>query len=144
MGVQTSGKGVGSGEGYGVSGLAGRAGTRGVVGAEGGSFELAPPRAEEGLTRETIMAEVRKHLDRIQRCYERALLQNNNLEGQVEYEWHINPNGRVESARVLRSTVSGGDALNNCVLGVFRSITFPRATNGQPSYPRMNVPFRKV
>ncbi len=143
-GIQTKGKGYGTGKGYGVQGLKGRAGSRGIAGAVQGNPKLLEVRRTEGLTHKQVMKEVNRHIAKIQGCYEKALLSAPSISGLVEYEWHITPKGRVKWAKVKRSEVSSGDVLNNCVVRVFKKMKFPVAQNGESTVPRIGFPFGRL
>jgi len=142
--VKTKGFGVGSGEGYGVQGLKGKAGARSVAGVVVGEPKLAQNAKYEGLTRAQVLAVVNKYLTEVQHCYERSLLMDPNLAGRMEFEWDISSSGSVSSVRVKRSTVNQGDALAECVKGVFTSMKFPSAKNGQTTTPVIGFPFGRL
>ncbi len=142
--VKTKGFGYGSGTGYGIQGLKGTAGTRGVEGAVVGQPKIAELTRQEGLSRSQVMAVVQKYLGEVQHCYERNLLSNPDLSGRMEFEWDISPIGKVTDVRVKRSTVNSGDGLGECVKGVFMSMAFPRATNGLITTPSIGFPFGKL
>lgn len=142
--VRTKGKGFGSGQGYGVQGIRGMSGKRQIAGAVIGSPKLMKVSSSEGLSRKQVMSIVKKHVGKIQQCYERALLKNSSLSGRVEYEWEITPRGKVSSVRVIRSKMAGGDSLNQCVFRVFKRMRFPRAKNGQATVPRIGFPFGQL
>ena len=122
-------------------GVAGNAGAREVKGQVVGRPEFGGARGPQGLTDKEVRAALNKHLGAIQQCYERSLLDNASLAGRVQYEWHISPSGSVTDARVKKSEVSGGDGLNECVIGVIRGISFPAAKNGQPTIVDIGFPF---
>ncbi|PIU01319.1 MAG: hypothetical protein COT74_02115 [Bdellovibrionales bacterium CG10_big_fil_rev_8_21_14_0_10_45_34] len=143
-GVKTKGLGVGSGAGYGMQGLSGKAGQRAVAGVVVGNPKLVSIGASEGLTRAQVMAVVKKYLGEVQGCYERSLLSNPDLAGRIEYEWEISPEGNVKSTRVKKSDISGADSLNGCVMGIFAKMKFPTAKNGQPTTPNIGFPFGRL
>jgi hypothetical protein len=97
--------------------------------------------ATQGLSNDVVMAVVNRFLPDIQRCYERALFDDSTLAGRIEYEWVIDPSGQVTSARVVSSQMARADSLNNCVLGVFKKMQFPKSTNGQPTIAKIGFPF---
>ena len=143
-GPKTKGLGYGLGQGYGVAGVKGASGNRAIAGAVVGNPQLMQIGASEGLTRNQVMDVVKRYLGKIQSCYERSLLSNPGLAGRIEYEWEISPSGQVVDARVRKAEVGGGDSLNNCVLAVFRSMTFPQAKNGQSTTPNIGFPFGRM
>jgi hypothetical protein len=49
-----------------------------------------------------------------------------------------------DHVRVRRSTVNNGDALGECVKGVFSSMKFPSAKNGMTTTPNIGFPFGRM
>lgn len=143
-GVKTKGKGFGTGTGYGVQGIKGRAGSRGVAGSVVGSPSLMKIKRTEGLNRKQVMDIVKNYLGEIQQCYERSLLTAPGIAGRVEYEWFITPKGRVKWSKVKKSEMRGGDALNSCVLAIFKKMKFPVAKNGESTRPNIGFPFGRL
>ncbi len=143
-GVKTTGKGFGTGTGYGVQGLQGRAGARGVQGSVIGTPSLMKLSGSEGLTQKEVMDVVKKYAGKIQQCYERALLAETGLAGRIEYQWSITPKGVVTDASVKRSDMKNADQLNECVLTVFKGMKFPPAKNGQGTTPSIGFPFGRM
>jgi hypothetical protein len=62
-------------------------------------------------------------------CYERALRQNNMLQGRIKIGLRIGPNGSVCSANVTSNEL-GDPGVASCVLQMFRSSTFPSPQGG--------------
>jgi hypothetical protein len=62
-------------------------------------------------------------------CYERALRQNNMLQGRIKIGLGIGPNGSVCSANVTSNEL-GDPGVASCVLQMFRSSTFPSPQGG--------------
>lgn len=122
----------------------GAAGKRKVVSGVLGTPKLEEPSIPQGITQDQVMSIVNKYLNDIHRCYERALMDDSNLAGRVEYEWNISPNGSVSSAKVKRSEMSNSDTLNKCVLAIFNKMKFPAAKNGQPTVANIGFPFGKL
>lgn len=143
--IKTQGKGSGRGSEYGTQGLKSGAGNR-QVGATVGtpSLKTSGSGRPEGLTRQQVMDVVQKHLAEIQRCYERNLLANPNLSGRMEFEWDIEPQGRVSSTRVKKSSVQNGENLGECVQQVIAKMKFPKAKNGQSTQPNIGFPFGRL
>ena len=142
-GVKTQGRGYGKGSGYGVQGLKGQAGSRGVAGVVN-QPKLLKVKSSEGLTKSQVMSEVQRHIGRIQSCYERALLSAPGISGRVEYQWYITPRGKVKWSKVKNSEISNGGALNSCVKKVFRKMKFPVAKNGEATVPSIGFPFGRI
>lgn len=139
--VSTKGAGVGDGSSYGVQGLKGSAGGQAQIGQVGrpdvGSFSKT-----EGLSTKEVMAVVNKHLGEIQACYEKALVSSSSLVGRVEFEWLISPTGKVGKVRVKKADLKGdGSKLTSCVMGVIRTMRFPKASNGESTSPSIGFPF---
>ena len=143
-GLKTKGKAYGTGTGYGVQGLKGSAGSRGIAAIFQGQPELLKVKQSEGLTKKQVMDELKRHVSKIQSCYERALLNSPGISGRVEYEWHITAKGRVKWSKVKRAEISNGDVLNNCVLRVIKKMRFPVAKNGEPTVPHIGFPFGRL
>ncbi len=142
--VKTKGLGYGTGTGYGIQGLKGTAGTRGVAGSVLGTPTLMQTGKEEGLSKSQVMDVVKRHMGEIQQCYERSLFQNPNLAGRVQYEWEIKSSGNVTWAKVSKSDIADGDNLNSCVREVFKKMKFPVAKNGQSTTPNIGLPFGRL
>lgn len=154
-GIQQSGGGLNDlgTQGFGLGAAAGKAGYAQTQGSATGKRAVAAgvvgrPSFKgidrtQGLSNDAVMAVVNKYLADIHRCYERALFNDPNISGRVEYEWNISPKGGVSSVIVKRSEVSNGDFLNSCVIGVFRKMQFPVAKNGQDTIANIGFPFGK-
>jgi pSer/pThr/pTyr-binding forkhead associated (FHA) protein len=142
--VKTKGFGYGTGTGYGMQGLKGTAGTRGVAGAVVGEPKLASMAKMEGLSREQVMSVLKQYMGEVQHCYERNLLANPDLAGRIDFEWDIAPSGKVTDVRVKRSTVNNGDGLVECVRKVFAGMPFPKAKNGMITTPTIGFPFGRI
>ncbi len=138
------GEGYGTGKGYGVQGLKGSSGGRQVAGTVVGAPRLFKSLKKDGLTQNQVMEVVERYLGDVQQCYEMALLSDPNLVGRLEYEWLIQPSGRVEHVRVVKSEMGAADQLNGCIKKVFSKMEFPRAQNGQTTEPRIGFPFGRL
>ena len=62
-------------------------------------------------------------------CYERALRQNNMLQGRLKIGLRIGPNGSVCSASVTSNEL-GDPGVASCVVQMFKSSTFPSPQGG--------------
>ncbi|MBA2538263.1 MAG: AgmX/PglI C-terminal domain-containing protein [Deltaproteobacteria bacterium] len=79
---------------------------------------------------------VKRHLAKIQYCYEKVLLAKPTLAGVIQTQFLINGNGMVVTA-----TATGMDKqVADCVAGVIKAIEFPHPTNGDESI-QINYPF---
>ena len=72
----------------------------------------------------------------IKYCYERQLIQNQNLAGKIVVEFTIAETGRVESARVIESTMNA-NVVEQCIVEKMKRLKFPRPKGGKVtvSYP---------
>jgi Ni,Fe-hydrogenase III large subunit len=127
-----------------MAGLSGKAGQRKIRGTVVGGATYSELTKNEGLTREQVMKVVEKHQAQIQMCYERALLQNPDIVGRAEFEWEIAPKGHVTQVKVKEATVRNGEVLLDCVKGVFASMKFPEAKNGESTTPTIGLPFGRL
>ena len=129
-----SGNDLGARGGYGGHALNGGGKVRGVV--------TQTPTANVGvqgsLSREEIGAVVAKHLAEIRRCYEKNLINDPSLNGKIQVEWTINPDGTVASVKTKFSSMKGGD-VSGCIGGSIRSWQFPRPKGN--GYVIVNYPF---
>ncbi len=142
--LRTKGGGVGTGAEYGTQGLKGSAGQRTVEASVVGQPKLVSGSKLEGLSREEVLKVVQKNSSEIQHCYEKSLLSQPDLSGRMEFEWDISAAGQVSNVKVKKSSVSNGDALGECVKGVFRTMIFPKARNGQSTSPTIGFPFGRL
>lgn len=86
----------------------------------------APTGAIGTLDRADIRRVVQRHLVPIRHCYERQLAVTPDLAGTVRARFTIGKDGRV-----LDASASGmGPAVDDCVAGVIRRITFPAPRGG--------------
>jgi hypothetical protein len=98
----------------------------------GAASENKAPTVKEGEAtvgdgdKETIRASLRQHLKEIEACYQKALVNEPNLEGTVNTSFVIDPQGVVASA-----TATGmSPEINDCVAGVIKTATFPAPKGG--------------
>ncbi len=87
-----------------------------------------------GPDKETIRRYIRRQLARIRYAYEKQLLVNPSLAGTVVVQFTISPDGVVLNAKAKGM----GQDLNDAIAEIFRSIEFPKTTNGgviAVSYP---------
>ncbi|HPI40797.1 MAG TPA: AgmX/PglI C-terminal domain-containing protein, partial [Pseudobdellovibrionaceae bacterium] len=129
--------------GYQKTGTTSAAGKRSIKGAVVGIPSFKPKRTNQGLSNDEVMKIVNKALPKIQQCYERELFSDATLAGRVEYEWEINPTGKVIDINVKSSEMGRGDKLNDCVMGVIKALNFPIAKNGQSTVASIGFPFGK-
>jgi hypothetical protein len=80
-----------------------------------------------GVDKDTIRRYIRRHLDRIRYAYEKQLLVNPSLAGTVVVQFTISPEGVVLNAKAKGL---GGHDLEGAIAEIFRSIEFPKTSNG--------------
>ncbi len=139
--IKTKGLSYGTEKNYEIQGLRGISGSRNIEGSVIGKPQVITINKNEGLTKEQVMAEVKKHIHQIARCYERALFTTPELSGRVEFEWNIQPNGRVEMVRISKSEMINGDSLYSCAASVIRQMKFPIAKNKKSTSASVGFPF---
>ena len=91
-----------------------------------------------GLTAAEILKVVKSKRSAIATCYERELQRSKGLGGKVVITWRINPEGRVEMAKV-RSTTMRNDKVQDCIVRVVQNLKFPEPRGGQVA--KVNFPF---
>lgn len=88
------------------------------------------------LSNEYLDSEIAKQQEQFQRCQNNALREQGEVKGQILVGLTISPDGKVDNARILASTLQD-DKLHSCLLQVFQRIKFKTFT-GAPivrSYP---------
>jgi hypothetical protein len=122
--IGTSGRGTGTGVGYGRGGM------------RGGSpspLRFGTPTVSGPLDKAIIRRIVRRHMIQIRYCYEKQLTKTPKLEGQVTATWTITVEGAVEHA-----TASGLHAeVDACIANRIKTWLFPKPKAGvvTVSYP---------
>ena len=81
------------------------------------------------LDRSLIEAVIKRRLNALRHCYERELQKDPGLEGRVVMKFSIAPDGTVSKAEVKQSSL-GSDAVEQCIVGQFRRLTFPKPQGG--------------
>lgn len=70
-----------------------------------------------------------KFLSRFQHCYEKALLSDASLGGDIRIRWTIQTSGKAASPKVIQSQMKN-EGLNSCLFGVLKEIPFPKPKGG--------------
>lgn len=99
--------------------------TKKAVASTGGGGCSGECKGEEPSSLRSVLA---GRAAQARRCYERALMQNNMLQGRMQVSVRIGPTGSVCSANLTQNDLDPG--VGNCVLGIFRSTTFPAPKGG--------------
>jgi hypothetical protein len=130
-GIIGVGGGYGGGDGFGDD--PDRGGMRGRA-ADVPQVRIGQPVATGDLDKAIIRRYIKRNLQKITYCYEKILLAKPEIEGTVNVQFFITPNGAVESA-----SANGVDAeVSSCVAEVIKQIQFPKPKGGggvQVNYP---------
>lgn len=89
--------------------------------AESGTGSTASP--DKSAEREQIRQTIRAQAPLFGKCYTNYLRKNPKSAGKLQVEFTILPNGQVEQAKVLSSTIKD-EPLDSCVLQVMRGTRF--------------------
>jgi len=122
------GHGSGTGTGMGYGGGGGRVGT--------GRKTKVVKMIETGtdiqgrLPPEVIKRIIRANFPRFRACYEQGLKKDPGLKGTVAVRFIIDTTGAVESANLSGGSMSDGQ-VSSCVLGVYRTLSFPEPEGGK-------------
>jgi len=93
---------------------------------EGASLSLSGPGE---LSESEIEKALAKFLAKFQFCYEKALLTDSSLAGNIRLQWDIGTSGHVSDTKVLNSQMKN-QGLHNCVMKVLKEIPFPHPKGG--------------
>jgi hypothetical protein len=122
------GHGAGTGTGMGYGGGGGRVGTgrktKTVKMIETGSD------IQGRLPPEVVRRIIRANFPRFRACYEQGLKRDPGLKGTVGVRFIIDTTGAVESANLSAGSMSDGQ-VSACVLGVYRTLSFPEPEGGK-------------
>lgn len=101
-----------------------------------GDAVMTCSRARGCADKELIRRVVRRHVNEVRYCYERALITNPALQGRVGIRFTIDSAGRVERSEASSSTVAD-PAVGTCIADAVRRFTFPALGGGitEVSYP---------
>ncbi len=101
-------------------------GASGGMSAEGGISMSGPG----SLTEDQIEKALSKFLTKFQFCYEKALITDSTLGGNLRLQWVIGSSGAVASAKVVQSELKN-EALHSCILGILKTVPFPSPKGGE-------------
>ncbi len=99
--------------------------TKRVVGGGGGGCGGTC----KGTASAALQSALRGRAGQSRGCYERGLRQNALLQGKITVAIRIGPTGQVCSASIASNSV-GDPGVASCVVGMFRSGTFPAPQGG--------------
>ena len=107
--------------------LASKDGVPGASLGGGKGLELTGPGS---LTESQIEKALAKFLSKFQYCYEKALLGDASLGGNLVIQWNVTAAGRAGGGRVVKSQLNNND-LHTCVLRVLGEVPFPKPRGGE-------------
>ena len=108
--------------------------------AAAGDAPPADPKAPETRSMDVIRKLVMDNRKAARKCYEDARKDLKDLKGDVVIHFVLDPEGKVKSAELNqeRSTLKS-PAVSDCVIGVVKSIPFPKSSRGMET--STNYPF---
>jgi hypothetical protein len=118
------------GKGTGTSGPGGSARSTAAV----PQVSIGQPSATGDLDKNLIRRYIKRNLPRIRYCYEKQLLVKPDLEGTVQTQFFISPNGTVSSSQATGVHTE----VASCIAQVIKNIEFPKPKGGggvQVTYP---------
>lgn len=66
--------------------------------------------------------------EQVKNCFENALKQNAQLQGDITLAWMVDGHGVLKKAWVKNSTVQDAD-MENCLLNHLKTVSFPKTQN---------------
>jgi len=87
------------------------------------------PQITGALDKGLIDAVIKRHLNQIRYCYQRRLVKQPGLAGELKIHFVIAKDGSVSTARVKESTLNDS-AVENCIIGRFMRMRFPEPEGG--------------
>ncbi|MFO0591682.1 MAG: AgmX/PglI C-terminal domain-containing protein [Polyangiaceae bacterium] len=121
--IGTIGHGAGTGTGSGYGSGAGGAQKRGRVGA------ATATTSGSGLAQEVIARIVRRNLEQLSFCYEKAMVKAPTLQGKVAVKFTIDGKGAVLSAAAADTNITDADMVS-CVVAAVKRMSFPEPDGG--------------
>lgn len=94
-----------------------------------------------GLDRSIIQRIIRRHRNRFKYCYERELIKNRQLAGQIHVQFQIQPTGRVIQSSIAHSSMNN-DRVERCILQRVNAMRFPHPKGGGVVIVRYPFHFR--
>lgn len=85
-----------------------------------------PGKLEEGI----ILRVLRRHQSMMRYCYERALVNDPSLSGQVTLRWTIQTDGKTSTVTITHDDMAN-DQVGACVAGRFKRVRFPTPSGGE-------------
>ena len=116
----------------GLNDVQGKVAANEIYGRGSGSLGSASGISMSGpgtLSESEIEKALAKFASKFQFCYEKSLMSDSTLGGNVRLQWNIDPGGGVSAAKVVQSQMNNTE-LHNCILGVLRQVPFPSPKGG--------------
>lgn len=92
----------------------------------GGGISLS---GEGKISESQLKKVLEKHMQKFQFCYEKALLQNSSLAGNLVVQWTIQSGGKATAIKVVRSQLNNA-GLHSCMSQELGRIKFPSPSGG--------------
>jgi hypothetical protein len=125
--------GFGSPKGKGLNDVQGKVSMNEIYNPSGGGgFEEGSAMALSGpgdLSEAEIEKALAKYLAKFQFCYEKSLLTDSSLAGNIRLQWTITTAGKVNDSKVINTQMKNA-GLQSCILGVLKDIPFPHPKGG--------------
>lgn len=102
------------------------------------SISPEPPEVRGALEKEIVRRVVRHHRREIKYCYEKELADDSDLEGRVDVQFTISPEGDVVAAVISKSTL-GSQSVETCLTDKIKQWTFPEPKGD--GIVKVNYPF---
>jgi outer membrane biosynthesis protein TonB len=121
-----------AGKGKGLNDVQGKVSLNQIYGGGGGDFGTSTGIAISGpgsLSEAEIEKALEKFLSKFQFCYEKALISDSTLGGNLRLQWDITASGGVAAAKVIQSQMNN-ESLHSCILGVLKKVPFPSPKGG--------------
>lgn len=95
------------------------------------SAEALPAADGPALNKDSIRTEVRRHIDDVRECYVQGLAVDPELNGRVEIQFTIGPQGAVVVAIVASDGLPAtGSGVADCIVEVVMTMRFPAPPGG--------------
>lgn len=99
------------------------------VASAGGPGKDKSAKKEGHLDKDIIRTVVRSHIGDIRSCYNMGLKENDRLAGKVVTQFVIDPEGEINHAEVLETTLDH-EEVEECMIGAIAHWKFPKPRGG--------------
>jgi hypothetical protein len=97
-----------------------------IGGAMSGGLSMSGP---GNVNESEIEKALSKFMSKFQYCYEKALLSNPSLGGNVVFKWTIESGGKTKNPKVVKTQMNDAQ-LNTCIGDVLKQVPFPKPKGG--------------